>query len=106
MVLILYNCFTVLLATLAVVVSLHDIDDIPDSIPFAVPICVIGNLFYILSMLSLNIAAGVDVGMLGYGSAVFVFAVVTMTLVTSILMLLYNKLAKLLTKIYIKEGVA
>lgn len=95
-----------MLATLAVTVLLHDIDDIPDSIPFAVPICVIGNLFYILSILSLIIATGVDAGMLGYGSAVFVFIEVTMTLVTSILMLLYNKLAKLLTRIYIREGVA
>ena len=106
MVLMLYNCFTVLLATLAVIALLHDIDDIPDSIPFAVPICAFGTLFWIFSVLSLIIATGVRVGMLGYGSAVFVFAVVTMTLVTSILMLLYNKLAKLLTKIYIKEGVA
>ena len=104
MVLILYNCFTILLAMLAVVVSLHDIDDIPDSIPFAVPICAFGTLFWIFSMLSLIIAIGVDVGMLGYGSAVFVFIEVTMTLVTSILMSLYNKLAKLLTRIYIKAG--
>lgn len=104
MVLILYNCFTVLLATLAVIALLHDIDDIPDSIPFAVPICAFGTLFYILSMLSLIIATGVRVGMLGYGSAIFVFAVVTITLATSVLMLLYNKLAKLLTRIYIKAG--
>lgn len=104
MVLMLYNCFTVLLATLAVIALLHDIDDIPDSIPFAVPICVVGTLFYILSMLSLIIATGVDIGMLGYGSAIFVFAVVTITFATSILMLLYNKLAKLLTRIYIKAG--
>lgn len=104
MVLILYNCFTALLATLAVIALLHDIDDIPDSIPFAVPICTFGTLFWIFSMLSLIIALGVDVGMLGYGSAVFVFAVVTVTFATSILMLLYNKLAKLLTRIYIKAG--
>ena len=104
MVLILYNCFTILLATLAVTVLLHDIDDIPDSIPFAVPICVIGTLFWIFSVLSLIIATGVRVGMLGYGSAIFVFAVVTITFATSILILLYNKLAKLLTRIYIKAG--
>lgn len=104
MVLILYNGFAFLLATLAVTVLLDDIDDIPDSIPFAVPICVVGTLFWIFSVLSLIIATGVRVGMLGYGSAVFVFVVVTMTLVTSILMLLYNKLAKQLTRIYIKAG--
>lgn len=104
MVLILYNFFTILLATLAVTVLLDDIDDIPDSIPFAVPICVIGTLFWIFSVLSLIIATGVRVGMLGYGSAIFVFAVVTITFATSILILLYNKLAKLLTRIYIKAG--
>ena len=104
MVLILYNGFTVLLATLAVTVLLDDIDDIPDNIPFAVPICAFGTLFWIFSVLSLIIATGVRVGMLGYGSAVFVFAVVTITFATSILMLLYNKLAKLLIRIYIKAG--
>ena len=106
MVLILYSGFTALLATLAVTALLDDIDDIPDSIPFAVPICAFGTLFWIFSVLSLIIAIGVDVGMLGYGSAIFVFVVVTITFATSILMLLYNKLAKLLTRIYIKEGVA
>lgn len=105
MVLILYNGFTVLLATLAVTALLDDIDDIPDSIPFAVPICAFGTLFWIFSVLSLIIAIGVDAGMLGYGSAIFVFVVVTITFATSILILLYNKLAKLLTRIYIKEGV-
>lgn len=104
MVLILYSGFTDLLATLAVTALLDDIDDIPDSIPFAVPICAFGTLFWIFSALSLIIAIGVDVGTLGYGSAIFVFVVVTITFATSILMLLYNKLAKLLTRIYIKAG--